>query len=182
MEAIAARLGHDVDHAARMQSVLGGQRPIEQAQIADEAGFQYGTQRGNPVRKLDAVDAELDVRVFVAHMKIGVADRRIVRHAGNLQQHLVHRRVFSLRQGLQSRLIDQVGGGSEFGQQMTVAQLIQILVLPPEGLVDPVPTDHDRAQLGVRGCALGSAGICGRRLRARRNYGAHLDHGTQGKS
>ena len=126
---IECGLGGHVDHACGSQPVLCRQCPIEQVQVAYKTGFEYRTQRRNPVRQLDAVDPILHVGVLIAHVKIRIADCRIVGNAGGLQQQFVDRGVLALRHGLDGLLANVVSGGAELGQQILVARQVQRLIL-----------------------------------------------------
>ena len=81
------------------------QRAGEQRQCADDAGVEDLPEGADAVGQHDAVDAVLHIAVLVAHMQFA-AGGRILRHAGQLQQHLVERRVGALRQRLDGLMID----------------------------------------------------------------------------
>ena len=102
------RLGLDVQHAGRAQAILRRQRAGEQRQAADDAGVEDLPERADAVGEHDAVDAILQIGVLVAHMQFA-ARGRILRDAGELQQHLVQRRVVALRQRLDGLMADLVG-------------------------------------------------------------------------
>ena len=92
--------GGHINDACGAKAVLRRQNPVEQNQAVDKFRFQHRPQRRHAVRQLHAIEAVLNVGVLVAHVEVGVADRRIGGHARCLQQNLVEAGVLALRQGV----------------------------------------------------------------------------------
>jgi len=107
--------------------------------------FRGPSSRPTRRPELDAVDAILDVCVFVADVKVGVADRRVVGDARYLQQHLSSG-VFLPAAAL--------GGlpGPRCNRWLPAWQQILSRALSssysfPERVIDPLRTDHDGVEL-----------------------------------
>ncbi len=111
------RLGLDIEHAGGAQAVLRRQRAGEQRHAADDPGVDDLPERADAVREHDAVDAVLQVGVLVADMQ-RAAGGGILGHAGRLQQHLVERRIGSLRHRLDVLLVELIGARADRRQQL----------------------------------------------------------------
>ena len=103
-------LGLDVEDARRLEPVLRRQGAGDQRNAAGEARLQRLAEDGKPLGQFDAIDAILHIGVVAAHVDLAEA---VLRDAGSLQQHLVERRVFTLRDRLQRLLIENVGARAE---------------------------------------------------------------------
>ena len=130
-------LGLDVEDTRGAQAILRRQRPGDQGEAADDPGIDDLSERADAVGQHDAVDAVLQVRVFVAHMQFA-ACRGVLRYAGNLQQRLVERGVGTLRQRLKGLLAQFVGAGT--GRRHDIAA----------GFVEGRVLAGDRLGLGLR--------------------------------
>ena len=96
-----------------------GSVPVSSDMLPTKLVSITGPKTRDPFGKHDAVDPVLDVRVFVADVKIGIGDGRIVGDAGRLQNHLVDRGVVALGQRFDRLAIDtRVGRRSDLGKQV----------------------------------------------------------------
>ena len=103
--------GLDIDHAGGAQSILRRQRARNQRHVADQRGVDDLAEAADAVGQHDAVDAVLQVGMLVADVEIA-AGGGILRHARNLQQHLVPGGVSALRQGLDRLLAHRIRHGT----------------------------------------------------------------------
>src|SRR5208337_2637083 len=124
LPAVVEGRGLDVDDAYRSQAVLCRQRPGDERQAADEAGIQEWAKSVEAIGQQDAVDAERRIiYVFVANMQTSFF-RRILRNAGELQQHILDRGIAALRHRLDS-LAAPGGGRRTDRREDIVAPLIE---------------------------------------------------------
>ena len=84
-----------------------------------------GPSAGNALRDHDAVDPDLYVGVFAAHVKAGIGNGGVVGHARHLQDDFVDRRIVGLRQVLDGVASNGVSRCAEFRQEILVARLIE---------------------------------------------------------
>ena len=119
-------LGLDVEHARRAQAILRRQRAGDQRQAADDAGVDDLAERADAVRQHDAVDAVLEIGVFVADVQVA-AGGGILRYARRLQQRLVERGVGTLRQRFK-RLLGQLIGARAGRRHQAAAGFIEFVV------------------------------------------------------
>lgn len=122
-----ARFGLDVDDAGGAQAVLCRQRAGDQRKIAYNAGVENLAERTDAIGQHDAIDAVLNIGVFVADMQI-TARRGVLTHARCLQQHSVERGILALRQGFDGLLCDLIGARAGWRQD-GLASRIEMLVL-----------------------------------------------------
>jgi len=121
------RLGLDVDDTRRAQAVLGGQRAGDQRKVAYNAGVEDLAEGRDTVGELNAVDAILNIAVLVAHMQIA-AGRRILRHAGSLQQHLVQTGIDALWQRFDRLMAQLECSGADRGKDR-ISRRVQFFIL-----------------------------------------------------
>jgi hypothetical protein len=87
-----AALALDIDDAGGAQPVLRGQAAGDQLHRIDKPGAQIVTEKADPVRDDDAVDAVLHVEVLVAHMQPAIG-RIVLIDPRHLQDGVVDRYV-----------------------------------------------------------------------------------------
>src|ERR1700730_7872693 len=103
-------LGLDVQHASGKKSILRRQGAGKERNTAGKAGFERLSEHRKPLRQLHAVDPELHIGMLAADMDL---TETVLRDAGHLQQDLVQRRVFTLRDGLQRLGAEIIGAGTK---------------------------------------------------------------------
>ena len=103
-------LGLNVQNASGLKSILRRQGAGEQRNAAGEAGFERLPEDRKTLGQLHAIDPELHIGMLAAHMDLA---ETVLRDAGHLQQDLVQRRVFALRDGLQRLGAEVIGAGTK---------------------------------------------------------------------
>lgn len=103
------------------------QRAGDQRKIADNAGVENLAERTYAIGQHDAIDAVLNVGVFVADVQI-TASRRVLTHPWCLQQNPIQRGILALRQGFDGLLCDLIGARAGWRQD-GLASRIEMLVL-----------------------------------------------------
>jgi hypothetical protein len=160
------RLGLDVQHARGALAILRRQRAGNQGEAADDAGVEDLPEAADAVRQHDAVDAVLQIGVFVADVQFA-AGGGVLRYAWGLQQHLVERGIGALRQRLDRLVIDLIGVGANRRHDAAT------------GLVEPFVLARDHLRRGLRrrgGRFAGSARDDPRLWTARRLDAARRHH------
>ena len=105
-------LGVNVHDPRGAESILGRQRPGDQARVVYEAGAQFLAKSGNALRQQHVVDAVLDIGVLAPEVQVSVR-RRVLYHARGPQQHLIECGVIPTRQGGDLRLVHRIDGRSQ---------------------------------------------------------------------
>src|ERR1700730_13990516 len=103
-------LGLDVQHASSKKSILRRQGACEQGNAAGKAGFERLPENRKPFRQFHAVDPELHIGMLTADMDLA---KTVLSNCGHLQDHLVQRRVFALRNRRQRLRAEIISAGAE---------------------------------------------------------------------
>src|SRR6202162_2667257 len=106
-----AVFGLDVDYSRGTQSELRGQRAGQQADAVGEARTQNLAESCDSFRKLDPIDAILQVGVVAADMDLSEG---ILRDTRRLQQYLIELRILTLRQILYRLLAESIDAATGF--------------------------------------------------------------------
>src|SRR3984893_6075773 len=87
-------LGLDVQHASGEKSILRRQGAGKERNAAGKAGFERLSEHRKPLRQFHAVDPELHIGMLTADMDLA---KTVLRNGRHLEDHLVQRGVFALR-------------------------------------------------------------------------------------